>query len=461
VWPRHHLRADDGLSPVVPPAESSFEKASMRTSAKALAVEPVGKISPQAWMVAPETRALLEALCAEGAEVRFIGGCVRDAILKRQVRDIDIAVSEPPDKVVALLKNRGLKTVPTGIEHGTITAVVEKAVFEITTLRVDVESYGRRARVAFTDDWKIDAARRDFTINALSCTPEGDIYDYFKGLDDLAHGRIRFVGNPRERIEEDRLRLLRFFRFYAHYGRPPPDPEALAACREQARSVALLSGERVRVETFRTLMAPDPADVFQLMQGTGVIEHVLPEATRIDRLRMMSWLDSRAMRFESVAPDPIRRLAALIETDARGADAIADRFRMSNEHRRRLTAMMNPEDAISPGAELRLIRRALHHLGSATIRDLALLNWADELASAGRLPHARTEGWIAIIETTEAWTQKTFPLRGRDVLALGVERGPRVGKLLRAVEAWWEDNDYDPDHAACSEKLQALIEASA
>lgn len=445
----------------MPPSEPSFEKASLRKPAKALTTQPVGKISPQAWMTAPETRALLDALGAGGAEVRFIGGCVRDAILKRQVRDIDIAVPEPPDKVMALLKDRGLKAVPTGIEHGTITAVVEKAVFEITTLRVDVESYGRRARVAFTDDWKMDAARRDFTINALSCTAEGDIYDYFKGLDDLAHGRIRFVGNPRERIEEDRLRLLRFFRFYAHYGRPPPDPEALAACREQARSVALLSGERVRVETFRTLMAPDSADVFQLMQGTGVIEHVLPEAARIDRLRMMTWLDSRAMRFESVAPDPIRRLAGLIETDARGADAIADRFRMSNEHRRRLAAMMNPNDPINPDAEPRLIRRALRHLGSATVRDLALLTWADELAAVGRLPHPRTEGWIAIIEAADAWTLTTFPLRGRDALALGVEPGPRVGELLRAVEAWWEDNDYRPDRLACSEKLQALIETSA
>jgi poly(A) polymerase len=160
-------------------------------------------------------------------------------------------------------------------------------------------------------------------------------------------------------------------------------------------------------------------------------------------------------------PDPIRRLAALIETDARGADAIADRFRMSNEHRRRLAAMMNPDDPISPGVEPRLIRRALRHLGSAAVRDLALLNWAGELAAVGRLSYSRTEGWIAIIEAADAWTLTTFPLRGRDALALGVEPGPRVGELLRAVEAWWEDNDYRPDRLACSEKLQALIETSA
>lgn len=418
----------------------------------------VGRISPQPWMTAPETCTLIDALCADGAAVRFVGGCVRDAILKRQVRDIDIAVPEPPEKVMALLNNAGLKAVPTGIEHGTVTAVIEKAVFEITTLRVDVESYGRRARVAFTDDWRVDAARRDFTINALSCTPEGDIYDYFNGLDDLGHGRIRFVGNPDERIEEDRLRLLRFFRFYAHYGRPPPDPEALAACRDHARSLALLSGERVRVEMFRMLMATDPADVLQLMQGNGVLDHVLPEGNRIDRLRMLTWLDSRAIRYETVVPDPVRRLAAVLQTDARGADAVADHFRMSNEHRRRLAAMLAPACPISPSVEPRRIRRALRRLGPTAVRDLTLLNWADELATSGRLPHARTEGWVALIEAADAWMPQTFPLKGRDVLALGVGHGPHVGAMLQAVETWWEDNDYRPDRAACLDKLRSLIE---
>lgn len=440
------------------PADSSSGSLSSRPLAEAIATGPVGKISPQPWMTAPETSMVLDALCADGAEVRFIGGCVRDAILKRRVRDIDIAIPEPPDKLIALLTAAGLKAVPTGIEHGTVTAVVDKAVFEITTLRVDVESYGRRARVAFTDDWKMDAARRDFTINALSCTPEGDIYDYFNGLDDLGHGRVRFVGNARERIEEDRLRLLRFFRFYAHYGRPPPDAEALMACREQARGLALLSGERVRVEIFRMLMASDPADVVQLMQGHDVLEHVLPEADRIDRLRMMTWLDSRAIRFASVTPDPIRRLAALIETGVEGADAIADRFKMSNRHRQRLKTMIMLDSPINPDNDPRSIRRALHRMGPETVRDLALLNWAGELAAEGRLPHGRTEGWIAIIELAEAWTPLAFPLKGRDVMALGVESGRLVGALLRDVEAWWEENDYRPDRAACLAELRWRIE---
>lgn len=419
------------------------------------AVDPVGKIPPQPWMTAPTTRAVLAALAAGGIGARFIGGCVRDAVLKKTVRDIDIAVPQAPDKVMTVLRDAGIKVVPTGIDHGTVTAVADKTVFEITSLRVDVESYGRRAKVAFTDDWQADAARRDFTINALSCTPEGDIYDYFGGLDDLSRGHIRFVGNPRARIQEDRLRLLRFFRFFAHYGRPPVDVDALEACRAEARGVALLSGERVRVETYRTLMAADPADVFQLMQGAGVLEHVLPEARRIDRLRIMSWLDTRAIRFDSVEPDPVRRLATLVETDTDGAEAIARRLKMSNHHRDRLVAMIQPPVALDPENGAAAVRRALRRFGSEAVRDLALLTWSGDLAASGRLPHGRTEGWIAMIEATETWVPPDFPLKGRDVMALGVRAGPTVGALLKEVEAWWEAEDYQPNRDQCLARLRA------
>ncbi len=421
---------------------------------------PVGRIAPQPWMLAPETLAVLQALGADGAEVRFIGGCVRDAVLKRAVHDIDIALAPPPEQVVALLRRAGIHVVPTGIDHGTVTAVVEKATFEITTLRVDVETDGRRARVAFTDDWAADAARRDFTFNALSCTPDGDVYDYFGGLDDLGHGRVRFVGDPDARIIEDRLRMLRFFRFYAHFGRPPPDPAALAACRRHAAAVSLLSGERVRAETFRTLMATDPADVFRLMAEYGVLQHVLPEAGPVDRLRMLSWLDTRAIRMDSVAPDPVRRLAALLVTDAAGAEAVADRLKLSNAHRQRLRAMIG--NALpDPEGDPRAVRRALHRLGAETVRDLALLRWAAELTANPHLPHRRTQAWIAALEAADAWQPMRFPLRGRDALDLGVPHGPRIGDLLDAVEAWWEHEDFRPDRAACLVRLKTLASEDA
>lgn len=418
---------------------------------------PVGSLAPQPWMTARETRTVLAALAADGSEVRFIGGCVRDAIVKRPVKDIDIAVSLPPERVMALLRAAAIRAIPTGIEHGTVTAVVGPGVFEITSLRIDVETFGRHARVAFTDDWQADAARRDFTINALSATADGAVYDYFGGLEDLSHGRIRFVGNPGDRIREDRLRLLRFFRFYAHYGRPPPDEDALAACREHARSLNILSGERVRVEIFRTLMAPDPADVFQLMLGLDVLTHVLPEARSVGRLRIMSWLDSRAIRLESVSPDPVRRLAALIETDRAGARGIAERLRLSNVQTDRLANMMTTEWDVGPDAGPRALRRALRHLGRDAVRDLVLLRWADERALDPRLGARRTDAWIRCLHAVDAWQPVFFPLHGRDVLALGVPPGPQVGAALKAVEAWWEAEDYRPDDAACRKKLEAVL----
>ncbi|MCW5698283.1 MAG: CCA tRNA nucleotidyltransferase [Rhodospirillales bacterium] len=419
--------------------------------------EPVGKIPPQPWMDAPETREVLEALSAGGVKVRFIGGCVRDSLFKRPVRDIDIASPEPPEQIMAKLRNAGIKVIPTGIDHGTVTAVVDKASFEITTLRVDVETDGRRAKVAFTDDWVADAARRDFTFNALSCTPVGDVYDYFGGLEDLGRGCVRFVGRASERIAEDVLRLLRFFRFYAHYGRPPPDQEALAACRERARGLAVLSGERVRVETFRTLMANDPTDTFQLMANQKVLEHVLPEARHFGRLRLMTWLDTRAIRFDSVAPDPIRRLSALLAIDAKGAEKVADRLKMSNHQRARLVTMAAPPESIGPDVETSAVRRQLYHLGAEAFLDLALLTWAGELAVRPRLPHERTQAWISLIEAADTWIPPRFPLRGRDVMSLGVPHGPAIGELLKAVERWWEDDNFHADHDTCLKKLQTLI----
>lgn len=420
-------------------------------------VGPIGKIHPQPWMTSPQTRLVLEALRAGGHEVRFIGGCVRDAVLKRHIRDIDIALPATPQAVTALLRAAGIRVVPTGIDHGTVTAVVGATPFEITSLRIDVETFGRHARVAYTDDWVADAARRDFTINAMSCSPDGDIYDYFRGLDDLGQGRVRFVGDPAARIAEDVLRLLRFFRFYAHYGREPPDAAALAACRAAAAGLSTLSGERVRVEIFRTLMANDPADAFALMRDDEVLDHVLPEAGGVERLRMLSWLDSKALRLQSVAPDPVRRLAALLAPSAETAEAeaIAARLRLSNAQGLRLRRMLAPGLLLrSDGSEAGL-RRALHHLGAEAVRDRLLLAWAGELAAAPAV-RGRNGGWIERLSLVDAWEPPRFPLRGRDALAIGVPRGPEIGRLLDAVERWWEENDFAPDHATCLARLREL-----
>src|SRR6266478_853367 len=280
---------------------------------------------PQSWMSAPATRAVIAALSAGGAEVRFVGGCVRDSLAGRPVGDIDIATPDEPARVIELLEGAGLKAVPTGIEHGTVTAVAFHRPFEITTLRRDVENYGRRAKVSFTDDWTADAARRDFTFNALSCTPEGRLHDPFGGVADLRTQRVRFVGDATARIREDVLRLLRFFRFYAHYGAPPPDGDALAAARVMAPLLPSLSGERIAAETLKLLAARDPAAVLRLMQGHGVLAHFLPESVHLDRLARLTAIE----RSLSLKPEPPRRLAAVLESEA-AARAVAASWHLSN-----------------------------------------------------------------------------------------------------------------------------------
>jgi poly(A) polymerase len=214
------------------------------------------RLDPQTWMTAPETSAVLVALRGEGETTRFVGGCVRDAVLRRPVEDVDLATSHPPETVMSLLAAAGLRAIPTGIAHGTVTALSGGRRYEITTLRHDVETYGRHARVAFTDDWRADAARRDFTMNAISCDPDGTLHDYFDGLADLAAGIVRFVGEPEARIREDVLRILRFFRFHARYGRGQPDPSALAACAQLSVLVPNLSKERVSAELKKILKEP-------------------------------------------------------------------------------------------------------------------------------------------------------------------------------------------------------------
>ena len=420
--------------------------------------QPKGKLTPTDWMTMPETRAVIAALNAGGAEARFIGGCVRDSILKMPVKDIDIATPESPERVMQLLNSAAIKAYPTGIDHGTITAVVGDHHYEVTTLRVDVESHGRRATVAFTDDWLADAQRRDFTINTMSCTLDGDIYDPLGGLEDLGNRRVKFVGVAKERIEEDVLRLLRFFRFQAAYGQPPLDIDALAACRLLAPRLKELSAERVCGELFRILQAPNPSETMLLMQGVRILEHILPEAVDFGRLRMLAWLETTAIKVSSVTPDPLRRLAAVLggPTDAR-LSGLAGRLRLSNHEAVRLAVMTQPLYEITSDMDPTTVRRALHHLGNDDFRDMALLAWANEMATEPRHPTERTDAWLSLLRAADDWTPLLFPLKGQDALDLGLPPGPTIGETLRLVEAWWEAGDFQAGRDDCLAKLQAVI----
>ena len=397
------------------------------------------QIAPQPWMVEPATRAVLGALSAGGVEVRFVGGSVRDALLGRPIGDIDIATPASPERVIDLLKKSGIKVVPTGLAHGTVTAVVPPRHFEITTLRRDVETYGRRARVAFDADWAADAARRDFTINAIFLAPDGRIDDPVGGLADLRARRVRFVGDPATRIAEDLLRLLRYYRFEARFGTGIGDPQARAACRTAAHLLPTLSRERIAQELIKLLDTPDPIAVLRMMQEDGVLAVVLPEAHRLDRLRRLIAIE--------LGPDPLRRLAALIEVDGEGAVALAARLRFSNAWRDRMQDL-SPPWPLDPQGDVQAQRRALYWLGVERYRDLALL-----LAAEGEVSRSRL---VELLDLARAWTPPVFPLAGCDVTALGIPAGERVGRLLAAARDWWEASDFTPDRAACLAYLREL-----
>ncbi|MHA1108022.1 MAG: CCA tRNA nucleotidyltransferase, partial [Alphaproteobacteria bacterium] len=364
-------------------------------------------------------------------------------------KDVDIATAVPPETVMALLEAAGLRAIPTGIDHGTVTAISNGKPFEITTLRHDVETFGRHARVAFTDDWEADAARRDFTINALFCDSDGTVFDPVGGLGDLRAGLVRFVGDPAERIEEDILRLLRFFRFYAHYGVPPPDRDALEACRAFAPRLDSLSVERVWSELRRLLLAPDPAGVFDLMKQWEVVDHVLPEA--VDRRRLAALTDIE--RSNELPPNPVRRLAAMLKAGAGGADDLARRLRLSNADSGRLAGLMAPRMELDPAMDGKSRRRALYRLGGETFADIALLGWA---ASVDGSEGDDSEEWRELWRDAVEWISPDLPVAGGDVLKLGVPRGRDVGRLLASVESWWVEGDFRPGRAACLKRLGEL-----
>ncbi|HUZ65941.1 MAG TPA: CCA tRNA nucleotidyltransferase [Acetobacteraceae bacterium] len=367
------------------------------------------RIDPAALLARPGLAAVLAAL--PGA--RLVGGAVRDALAHRPVADIDLATPDPPERVVQRLAAAGLRAIPTGLGHGTITALADGAGYEITTLRQDVETDGRHARVAFTDDWRIDATRRDFTINAMSMAADGAVFDYFTGIADLAAGRVRFVGDPAARIAEDYLRILRFFRFQARYGAGEPDPAATAAIAASVYGLALLSPERVWSELKRILAAPDPLASVALMDRLGVLAAVLPEGADPAALGRLAAMGAPA--------DPLLRLAALLTGDAAG---LAERLRLSAEERDRLAALrIGPVP--DPSADDGALRRALAETPAGTLIGRAFLRGA---------PGAEWAGLRARLAGTP---RPVFPLAGRDALALGIAPGPRVGALLRAVQAWW------------------------
>jgi poly(A) polymerase len=361
---------------------------------------------------------LLRTLGAGDGATRFVGGCVRDTLLGLDVSDVDLATRLSPETVVKRLEKAGIKAVPTGIAHGTITAVIGGAPVEVTTLRRDVSTDGRRAIVAYTEDWREDAARRDFTINALLADPVGSqVVDYFGGVADLKARRVRFIGEPLQRIAEDHLRILRFFRFQARFGKGEPDAAALAACSDRANDLMALSRERIADELLKLLGLADPAPTAALMIAHGIFRPVLPEIVSAEPLAALV----AAERAAGIAADPVRRLAALLPADPDVAAAVAARLRLSKRAARRLvSAAERTLDAPEPLA---------YRIGAAEAIDRFLLDGAS-------LPD---------LKALETWRRPRLAVGGGDLIRMGLEAGPVVAATLQAIEREWAAGGFSAD----------------
>jgi poly(A) polymerase len=374
-----------------------------------------------AWRARPGIAKLLDALGADDGLTRYVGGTVRDAILGQPHNDIDVATSLRPDEVTRRLQAAGIKAVPTGIEHGTVTAVSSGQVVEVTSLRRDVSTDGRRATVEFTDDWKEDAARRDFTFNALSADPvTGEIFDYFDGAGDLAARRVRFIGDPLQRIAEDHLRILRYFRFHARFGAGPPDQAALVACTARANDLMALSRERIADELLKLLALPDPAPTLALMVERGILQPVLPEIDEGGVKRLAALVE--AEKNPGVAADALRRLAALLPPEPALADRIGARLKLSNKARKRVAAAV--------GSEAGPPQALAYRLGTETAVDRLLL--AGQAADAAALAD---------------WPVPRLPIGGGALIAKGLAEGPEVARTLRAIEDQWVEAGFPTGQA--------------
>ena len=375
------------------------------------------------WQGRPGMAKLLEALDAGAGSTRYVGGCVRDTLLGLDVSDVDLATRLTPEQVIARLKKAGIKSVPTGIAHGTVTAVIQNAPIEVTTLRRDVSTDGRRATVAFTEDGEEDALRRDFTVNALLADPVTlEVHDHTGGLTDLEQRRVRFIGDSLTRIAEDHLRILRFFRFHARFGAGEPDPVSLEACAARANDLMALSRERIADEILKLLALADPSPTVALMVERGLFRPVLPEITMdgIDRLRLLVAREKVAQ----IPPEPLRRLAALLPPDPALAASLSARLRLANRATKRMVATaQRPPETLEPEV-------LAYRIGAQEAVDQLLLS--DE-------GPALLQQKVALLRD---WQRPTLPLGGGDLIAMGLSPGPAVARTLQAIEREWAQTGF-------------------
>lgn len=408
------------------------------------------------------TRHLIDVLNKVGVPARFVGGCIRDALLNIQAHDIDLAVPIPPEETVRILRESGIKVIPTGIKYGTVTAIVDKSHYEITTLREDWDSAGRHTEVSYGTDWETDAERRDFTFNALYADSDGTLYDYFGGIDDLKAGRVRFIGDPEQRIEEDYLRILRFFRFYAWYGRGGLDSAALAACEKLKDGLKKLSRERIRHEFLKTLAAPNPLPALLGMESAGVLPYVLSEDINLDTLVVLISLEEICQ----VPSSALRRLVAIL-VGALSSDlfpALTEELKLSRHERAYLDhcfekffSDLNKSMVEQLYYDGPMLYVSLTLLRAAVFLKVDLSEKSPILESdQNQINNILLSDYNEIViktqkalSCTQGWEKPLFPLKGADLLFMGISPGPQIGELLKACETWWVKQGFRPTKEEC------------
>lgn len=402
------------------------------------------------WLREGALARLLVVLDRDGEEARVVGGAVRNALLGEPIGDIDVATTALPDEVIRRAQAQGFKSVPTGIDHGTVTVVIDGRPFEVTTLREDVETFGRKARVSFGRDWKKDAERRDFTINALSVTRDGTVHDYTGGLADLDKRRIRFIGDPAARITEDYLRILRFFRFHAHYGEGLPDHAGLAACISARGGLATLSRERVRMELLKLLLGRHAVPVLAVMSECGLLISVLGGVAQLASFSNLTKIEHAV----GIHPDAVRRLGTLAVFVPDDAQRLSEKLRLSNAETERLASMGDHWRALTPEPSGKSARAILYRLGPERFTDRLLLAWSRSQAGI------TDPNWRALLELPQHWIIPVFPLKAGEFMRRGIEKGPALGAALVAAQDAWIAADFPADEKALAAIMDRAIDAA-
>lgn len=403
------------------------------------------------WLASAGVRAVIEALARGGHEARVVGGAVRNALMGQPVKDVDIATTAEPPEVIRLAEAAGLTAVPTGVSHGTVTVVANHQPIEVTTLRRDIETFGRHARVTFTTDWAEDARRRDFTINALYCDRGGTVHDPLGGYPDLADRRVRFIGDAGDRIREDYLRILRFFRFTAEYAAGPPDATGLDASIALAAGLAQLSAERIRAELLRLLAARRAVEIVAVMNDAGLIERLIGRPGDVAPFARLAAIEAALGR----DPDPLLALAALAGSGpGRSLNGLDQRLRLSNAEAERLQRLALPDPAFHPDKPERAARAFLYRFGVEAFRDGVLMAWARSEAPAD------SAAWRERFTLPIRWTAPTLPVRGSDLLDRGLAEGPAIGRVMRAFEDWWIAEDFPKDQFRVAHALSDFVKAN-